>query len=385
MEGAGKMQGMLASFACSAARGALPPRRAPRLAAVAALLQAGLTCLPGAARAGEDVFTVANYPLEARADNAVTAKEKALADGQQAAFRSLLKRLTSVTAYTRLNRLKTVGAGDFIAGVSVRSERNSSTEYIANLDFAFQSQAVRDLLRQEGIPFTDEAAPVLTVLPVWRAAVADPKAEARWSEAWQSLDLEHALTPVRLVALRQGISADSLTALARGDGTGLRALVASYGSERIVLALAERDAAAKRLTVSLAGRDAVGAFALRRAFRIDPGDPGYTDDLAAVVALGILEGRWKAMRIDGGSGASGANGADLLIAVEFRGMSEWQDISRRLAATPGVEGLEVAGLSARGARVSLRFAEGPERLAEVLARHGLALHSVGGNWTLGLQ
>jgi hypothetical protein len=347
------------------------------------LVTAAAVLAGNAARAGEEVFTVANYPVEARADNAVAAKERALADGQQAAFRSLLKRLAAVNAYARLGHLRSIRANNLIEGVSVRSERNSSTEYIATLDFSFQSKAVRDLLRGEGIPFTDEPAPALTVLPVLRATgAADPKAEARWTDAWKSLDLEHALTPVRLVAQRREISPETLNALAGGDGNALRALVAAYNSELVVLAFAERDAAAKRLTITLVGRDAVGAFALRRIYRIDPTDPGYTSDLAAVVSLGILEGRWKAMRIDGGTGASGGN---MLIAVEFRGMSEWQDISRRLAATPGVEELEVAGLSARGARVTLRFAEGPERLAEALAQQGLALHSVGGAFTLGLQ
>ena len=52
-----------------------------------------------AAQASDNVYTVANYPIEAQAENAVAAKEKALADGQQAAFRSLLKRLIPVTAY----------------------------------------------------------------------------------------------------------------------------------------------------------------------------------------------------------------------------------------------------------------------------------------------
>jgi hypothetical protein len=75
----------------------------------------------------------------------------------------------------------------------------------------------------------------------------------------------------------------------------------------------------------------------------------------------------------------------MLIAVEFRGMSEWQDISRKLAATPGVEELDVAGLSARGARVTLRFSEGAERLADALAEQGLTLRNTGGNWVLGLQ
>ena len=66
-------------------------------------------------------------------------------------------------------------------------------------------------------------------------------------------------------------------------------------------------------------------------------------------------------------------------------MNEWQDISRKLAATPGIEELEVAGLSARGARVTLRYSSGTERLTEALAGQGLALRNVGGNWIIAAQ
>src|SRR5262249_12949206 len=106
--------------------------------------------------AAENVYTISNYPVEARAEDAVAAKEKALADGQQAAFRSLLKRLVPVTLYSRVGKLASVRAADLIEGVKVRAERNSSTEYIASFDFAFQAKSVRDLLRREGIPFTDD-------------------------------------------------------------------------------------------------------------------------------------------------------------------------------------------------------------------------------------
>jgi hypothetical protein len=342
---------------------------------------------PSAAIAAEAVFTVANYPVEARADNAVAAKDKALNEGQQAALRSLLKRLVPVTAYQRLRRLPAIRAGDLVEGVRVRSERNSSTDYIASLDFSFQSRAVRDLLRREGIPFTDEQAPPLTVIPVWRTA-GTPKDEAAWTNAWKGLDLEHALTPVKLEPLKKDIDPKAVAALAEGDGSGIRALVAAYGSELVLLAVAEQDTAAKRLTVTLSGRDAVGAFTLKRAYRLDAADPGYAGELAAVVALGILEGRWKAIRSPGGATATAAAPAgvsDLLIVVEFRGMSEWQDISRKLAAVPGVEELEVAGLSARGARVTLRYAPGAEQLGDVLGQQGLVLRNAGGNWVLRLQ
>jgi len=347
------------------------------------------------AMAGDEVFTVANYPVEARADNAAAAKDKALADGQQAALRSLLKRLVPVSAYQRLRQLRQVGAGDLIEGVSVRSERNSSTDYIANLDFSFQSKGVRDLLRREGIPFTDEQAPTLTVVPLWRTGAARaPQDAAAWTNVWRGLDLEHALTPVKLQVLKKEIAPEVVNALADGDGSAIRALVAAYGSELVLLAVAEQDAAAGRLNVTLTGRDAVGAFTLKRAYRLDASDPGYARELAAVISLGILEGRWKALKSRGGGGGGGGPGAgpviasgdgDLLIAVEFRGMTEWQDISRKLSAIPGVEDLDVAGLSARGARVTLRYAEGAERLADALAEQGLILRNSGGNWVLRMQ
>lgn len=330
------------------------------------------------------MFTVANYPVEARADNAVAAKERALADGQQAAFRSLLKRLVSVTAYSRIKPLAGVRAADLVEGVRVRSERNSTTDYIASLDFSFQSKAVRDLLRREGIPFTDEQAPALTLVALWRAGAGPPREQAAWTNVWKGLDLEHALTPVKLQALKKEITPAAIEALANGDGTAIRAFVAAYG-EYVIIAVAERDTAANRLNVTLSGRDAVGAFTLKRGYRVDAADPGYASELAAVISLGILEGRWKAVRSRGGAAAAASGDVDLLIAVEFRGMSEWQDISRRLGATPGVEELEVAGLSARGARVTLRYAEGAERLAEALARQGLSLRNAGGNWVLSAQ
>ncbi len=342
-----------------------------------------------AAQASDNVYTIANYPIEAQAENAVAAKEKALAEGQQAAFRSLLKRLIPVTAYPRAKRLGTVKGADLIEGVRVRSERNSSTDYIASFDFSFQAKGVRDLLRREGIPFTDDQAPAVTLVPVWRSAPGQlPREETAWTNVWKGLDLENALTPIKLQPLSKSIRPETINALAAGDGSALRALAAQYNTEYVLLAFAEPDTTAGRLSVTLAGTDAVGAITLKRPYRIDAGDPAYASELAAVIALRTLEGRWKAVKVRGGpaSAATGGGGGDtdLLIAVEFRGMTEWQDISRRLAATPGVEELDVAGLSARGARVTLRYAQGAQQLADDLARQGLNLRNAGGNWVLSL-
>jgi Uncharacterized protein conserved in bacteria (DUF2066) len=343
---------------------------------------------PNPAAASDKVYTVANYPVEAVAEDAVAAKQKALADGQQAAFRSLLKRLIPVMAYSRAKQFASVEAAELVDSVRVRSERNSRTEYVATYDFTFRAKSIRDMLRREGIPFTDEQAPVTILIPVWQAAsggAASTAAQAAWTNNWRGLDLENSLTPIKIEALRKDANPTTVAAVVSGDPGAVRSLAMLYKTDRILVVAAETDAATGRLAVILAGRDAVGPFVLKRQYRVDRADPGYAREFAAVVGLRTLEGRWKAVNTRGDSTAGAPGGTDLLISVEFRGMAEWQDISRRLSATPGVEELDVAGLSARGARVTLRFAEGAQRLAEELARSGLSLRSNGGAWVLSMK
>jgi Uncharacterized protein conserved in bacteria (DUF2066) len=376
-----------------------------------------------AATPADNIFTVGNFPVEARAKDAVAAKEKAVADGQKAALRSLIKRLVPVTAYGRLRKLNLTAAPNMVAnmvdGVQVRSERNSSTEYIANLDFSFQPQAVRTLLQREGLAFVERQAAKIVLVPVWRASTetagVPPAFNAArgtqgWEDAWKALDLDHALTPAKLETLKPDVHADTIKALANGDVSMIRTLATAYGGNaNVVAAIATPEPQTKKLTVTLIGHDAVGTIAWKRAYRVDATDPVYAIELAAVVSLGVIEGRWKATTARPGSPggtptsaissspatdgnaarqpapASTANSDSIEIAVEFRGMTEWQDISRRLAGTQGVEDVDVAGLSARGARVSLRYPGGPEQLADALSKQGLAMRNQSGTWRLSAQ
>ena len=334
--------------------------------------------------AGPDtVFTVAAYPVDARAENAVAAKERAMADGQQAAFRSLLKRLVPVTAYDRLKRLKGAKAADLVDGVAIRSEQNSSTEYIASLDFSFRAEGVRGMLRREGIPFIDTQAAGIVVVPALRDGEG-VKASAEWTAVWQGLDLKHTLTPVKLERLRPEIHPDTLKMAMDGTGGAERILAGEYKSEEVVLAIAEVDAPARRLVVTMTGRDAVGSFHWKRSYRMAPGDTAYTMELAAVVGLGVLEGRWKAVQAAsrGGVDTIAGPGEEVLIHAEFSSLSEWTDIRGRLLETSGVDDVRIDGVSARAADITLRYPGGAQRLGAALAAKGLALVDDGGAWVL---
>lgn len=328
----------------------------------------------------DGVYTVGNFPVDAQAGNAVAAKERALADGQQAAFRSLLKRVVPVTDYDRIKRLSSLKSSDFFEGVSVRSEKNSRTRYIASLDFSFRADAVRAVLRQEGIPFIEEQAREVILVPVVRdarGALDKGSASREWTGIWKGLDLEHTLTPVALETLKP--DADTLQMLLAGGGGAERTLAGEYGQPYVVLAVAEPDAATRRLNVTLVGSDAVGPLHLRRSYRVFDGDTGYAMELAAVVGQGVLEGRWKAQKTGLGSAS---DGTPVAIEARYRSLAEWSEMRRQLLGLPGVEDVQIEAESTRSASLTLRYPGGADELAAALGGHGLSLESGQGGLVL---
>jgi Uncharacterized protein conserved in bacteria (DUF2066) len=351
------------------------------LLGAAALADSGqVLAVPNAAR-NDDVYTVGNYPVDAQAANAVAAKDKALADGQEAAFHSLLKRVVPVTDYDRLKRLSSLRSSDFFEGVSVRSERNSSTRYIASLDFSFRPESVRAVLQEEGIPFVEEQAREVIVVPVVRnaeGAVENGRAARAWTAIWKSLDLEHTLTPMDLQRLKPQIHADTLKMLMEGRG-GERILAGEYGKPYVVVAIAEPDAATKRLNVTIVGIDAVGPINLKRSYRVFDGDTGYAMELAAVVGQGVFEGRWKAFKT--GAGAA-AYGEQVAIEARYAGLAEWSEMRRRLLGLSELNDLKIEAESAQRAGLKLRYPGGGAALAAALRGRGLLLESAGDVWVL---
>ncbi len=364
---------------------------------------AGAAASVAAAPAGDRAYTIANYPVEARAKNAVAAKETAIADGQKAAFRSLLKRIVPVTAYRSLERLGEVDAASLIDGVAVRSERNSATRYIASLDFSFQAAQVRDLLTRQGIPYVDTQAPQTLLVPLVRDAKSSGEvgpASGTWASVWPSLDLTNTVTPVRIEALKPEIGADVLQGLEGDPTASVTALAAAYGTDQVLVAIAEVDTAGQRVHVLLAGQDAVGPFSLKRSYRLNDGDVAYTLELAAVVSQGILEGRWKAVNErgvpgaaaygpggfgDGGYGGAAYGGAggfgggqDVAFEAEFAEKGEWDEMRRVLLEAPGIDDIRIGSVSAGRATISVKYPGGGPALAQALAGYGISLQNAGG-------
>lgn len=361
-------------------------------------LFAGVVCAAvysaAPAMAADTVFTVGNYPVEARASDAVLAKKQALADGQAAAFQSLLKRLVPVTAYAELKRLGQAKSGTYLDGVAVRSERNSRTEYIATLDYVFTPDAVRTLMRQHGVPFVEAQAGKAVLVPIFKSSAdAQPeRALGTWGNTWRGLDLTHTLTPLQVSPLSGVIQEDTIAMLAKGERGAAQILKTEYDASEVIAAIAVVDEAAKRLHVTLSGRDFAGPINWRKSYPLSPGELDYAMEYAAVVSLGVLEGRWKARQQptaaagfrpgSAGFGGAASTGEPVAINAVFQGVAQWYQIRETLGNVPGISGLQVDSLTSQSARVRLQYPGGGAGLAAVLNPRGLSLTNNGYDWRL---
>ena len=355
---------------------------------------AAFLALPAAA--SENVYTIAKYPVEAIAKDAVTAKRQAVSDAQRRALRSLWKRLIPVTRYKQIEQLNAVTASDLLDGVQIRSEQNSRTEYIAELDIRFRPDAVRSTLRQAGVPFVDKQAPITTLVPVYfpPQMVNGPvpkgfnatSGSRLWRRIWSDLDLENALSPLKLRELIRQIHPDTLRMVLAGEGGGQRILTGEYGMPRVIIAALQPDFSTKRMVLKLAGADAVGQFRLERQFRFAAGEEAYAMELAAVVAHGIIEGRWKhetagpaaqSVQISATGGAQ-----PIAVSVAFVSLAQWQQLRQVIETTPGVTGIDVQGLTSRSAQLNVMYPPGGQALSDALARRGLRLVPDGNGWFL---
>lgn len=330
------------------------------------------------------VFTVAKVAVTAEAADAVEAKQLAIVKGQQDALQALFRRLTGFAARNRLPQLDADQVDRMIAGMQVRNERNSGTIYLAQLDFNFRADAVKDILNRFGVAFVTDRAPEVLVVPVFvqdGALVADGNP---WREALMRIDGVNALAPLKIVPPLPGMNMETVKKIIANPAEGLETVGYQYRAQYLVFAVA--DVSASTMKLRLTGRDATGIINLERPLKGYAGDLNGGLQTGAKLVLNVFEGRWKVGRL----AAQGALGgpqelAQIELTAQFAGLKEWRVIKDRLEKLPGVQGLDIRSVNPRGASIALEFPGGGERLARAAQAYGLTVEGSEGAWLVRAQ
>jgi len=350
------------------------------IAALAAACALALVPRAQAQATAGDVFTVTGVKVDARAGNAEDARFQARNEGRAEAFQVLLRRLVPASEWSRLPQPSGRDLLPFESGFEVADERASGTRYLATMTYVFLSDPVRNLLREQGIPFSESQARPVVVLPVlegqngarlWR--------DNPWFEAWANTNLTHELTPVESpLGDLEDISAIDADTAKRASWGQVAPIASRYGASGVMVAYADRRSDGNQMTVyaSAAVLTPDGISWQGEASSSGPaGEPGRIyERVIRKLMTGYAE-PWKQRTM-----IAFGQEQKMEATVRVRSFEEWMRVRSGLSKVPTILSVQTAALSQRGAEVVLTFVGEPRQLALNLEQQGLSLSPVQGYW-----
>jgi hypothetical protein len=323
-----------------------------RVRAVFAALLLGtlgvLTAAPAAATPQEGAYIVSDVRVDATGATGAEAQSRGFAQARVRATELLLQRLTlgEDRASPRFPTVDAALAGRLAAAIDVQEERRSAGRYLATLRVVFDPSAVRRLLRDAEVPFTDAVAPLALVAPVatGEAAADLPAFRAAWPARGEGL------VPFGLA--RAPLTANSGWPDAAPEARAL-------GAQRLVLATLIRSAGRYRVELTEVFADG-GRATLGSTVEV-----GSSAE-AARQAVTFMDESWKR-----GAIVRGGPRTELTATALFASQVEWNGLRTALLRAASVSGVRVDAVSTGGAVVTLSYTGARERLEVDLRRLGV--------------
>ena len=331
------------------------------------------------------MYTVHGVAVDVTAENAAAARERAVAIGARNGLEQLLKNLTADDQAKSLPPVTEKLAMPLIQDFEVENERGSGVRYVATLTFRFRPDGVRALLHQQGGKTVDSRAPLMLVIPVYRAATGDMLWEDGnpWRSAWKGAAQQAALVPV---VVPEG-SAEDRQIFGAGDlgnPEKLQALAQKYKASGGVLVIAQAVAAngdpAQGMTIALSQGGTANSFNSDGA-----ADVGQTLNNAVRAILDHLDGLWRRQVLQGPNGAvvfkpvpgatsdsAPVTGNPYTVEIALRSVGDWAALRTRLSQVTGIR-TELKSMSRARAVVALTFTGSEDQLRQALQAGGINL------------
>ncbi len=389
---------------------------------------------------GEDVFVVPRVTVQAQADSATRAKDAAQSQGRRRAMDILLRRLTVEEDWVYLPRLamgepasveisfdRGVIALDDAAleqlesGFEVYNEKSSSSTYRAFITYRFKPAAVRKLLKDAQIPYSEAQTRTALVLPVLQTGSGLYLWEENnpWMAAWKVRPYNNELTPMTapLGDLEDAATISGRQALALNQ-EALHILADRYSVSQVIVAHAflQQIDGEDRLRVRLingfresgeiGSLDELGVIGIDESAsdRLVQQGPSTNDFIQAKIGDVLAEAWFHQASGNFPTLAEGAietaiakhakpwkqrtlidhtEAALLEASAYFQSIGEWGKIRTALVSTPLIGSVQVRSMSRRGAEILIRAYGDSGKLIIAMESQGLALWSEDGeHWMI---
>jgi hypothetical protein len=350
----------------------------------ASLFLVGLSS--GAAHAqSTDLYTIADIPVDATADNAVAARNQAHAEGQREGLQRLLKRLVPASDHGRLPAVATLNADSYVQNFEIEGEQLSNTRYLADMTIAFDPERIRALLEAERLPFSEEVSAPVLVLPLFKG----PDGTVLWADdnpwwaAWaQNLDPHRPLRLIMALGDLEDVSAMTVEQAANGDQLAVQRLASRYRASDAIIASAEllSDGTSGPAAVRLGTQRVGGLERSGQPFTFEgaPGEP--LDSVLRTATLRLqesLDEEWKSqhvLRLD--------TGGLIFVDIPIDSLASWVSLNRDLENLPVVTQVEITAFAQALVKAQISYVGDEAGFEQALGDVGLTLLREEESWLL---
>lgn len=317
----------------------------------------------GPARA-DTPFTVTGVEIDATAANALEAQTVAMREGQVAATRILVDRLTLPEDRAALPPIGAETAASLITGLQVTDEQRSATRYLGELTVNFSAREVRRFFNNAGVPFVDAQARETLVLPVLRTGSGLTLWDGNpWLDTWRTGGYVHSLTPIRAPEGDAGrMFVDAQTA-ANYDTQALFDIGQAFGVQSVAVIVASGGEGG----VSFEGN--IFEFERGEVVSTTPlsGSSGGFSGAASRV-IDQLEDAWKRQVVVRGGAAD-----EMRVTVLYNSLDEWHRLQSAVAGASLVSNARLDAVTSSGAMMTLTYRGTTDQLRRELDARGAVL------------
>lgn len=320
----------------------------------------------------DDPYSVSGVKVDATAQSTVEAQSTAIIKGRERAWQTLYRRLTKAEDWPHQPVLAPAALQRLIRSYQVHDVRSSTTRFVANVTYVFNANAVRRLLEDANIAYSDIVARPLLVVPL------GPGWDARtpWTRAWEDPRFTHGSVPLVLPP-DDALAAPTLAALRFDSATW-----------QDVEPTAARVHASDAYLVLVIPQHAQMIVKIRK---LGAGNPVTIPDVTVPMppktpsakAFGAVADATAAAIIDSWKSRSvvdyGRKGR-LVASLHAVSLADWSDMLQKLDAVPTITDVDVVAMDIGEAHVAISYAGSTDQLDDQLSRSGLSLSSENGQW-----
>lgn len=312
----------------------------------------------------DDVWTVSNIQVDATGTSPSSAKDAALAQGRQAAWAQLFRRLTPASEWSRQPPLTPDELELLVKSFDIANERHSSTRYLATVSYLFNPATVRTSLKKYGLQYSESTAKPVLVIPL-TGSVWTP--DSAWSQAWTATAQQGRLVPIVVpvgdVADMQSVS----TAATAADWTAVKPLADRYNAGAVIVANAARGPGGLQVTLTQFKPEGRSQRASNYVPQPKEDDLALSTRAATTIADSVQEDWKRSTSVDYGAQTS------LTADVAFSSLAEWVGIKKDLDSVRLIQNILVDELNLQGAKLRFDYVGKVDQLQAALAQANLYL------------